>query len=372
MKDVLGIIFADDSKTKIGDLTHKRPLAAVPVAGRYRFIDFILSNMVNSGMVNIAVVTQNNYHSLMDHLGSGKSWNLSRKKYGLYLFPPYSSYDSAGHDNRIDTLHSLLSYLKHSSQQYVVLSESNIIVNATLSKAFKHHVETKADITVLYEKVSDLSQITDRDSFIYTDTSGAVVDIEINANYNESNKCCIGVYIIDRVLLISIIENSFSRGKKGYLMNLISRNIGRLNIQSYETTAFMKRITNINEFYRVNMEILNKETREKWFNSDTVIYTKVKDTIPTTYLKNANVKNSFIADGCVIDGTVENCVIFRGVKIKKGAVLKNCIVMQQSEILNNCHLENVIMDKLVLINEGKTLVGTEEFPIVIPKEKVIL
>lgn len=120
MKDVLGIVFADDQHTKIGDLTNRRPLAAVPVAGRYRCIDFVLSDMVNSGMINIAVVTQNNYHSLMDHLGSGKAWNLSRKKYGLYLFPPYSSPYSTGYDNRIDILYSLLSYLKHSSQQYVI------------------------------------------------------------------------------------------------------------------------------------------------------------------------------------------------------------------------------------------------------------
>ena len=372
MKDVLGIVFADEQHTKIGDLTNRRPLAAVPVAGRYRCIDFVLSDMVNSGMINIAVVTQNNYHSLMDHLGSGKAWNLSRKKYGLYLFPPYSSPYSTGYDNRIDILYSLLSYLKHSSQQYVILSESNLVINATFSKAFAHHLETKADITVLYEQVDPLSNTKENDAFIYTDRDGAVIDIEINANYNESNKRCIGVYILDRIRLIQIIENSFSRGKKGYLMNLISRNIGRLNIQSYQTTAYMKRIADIHDFYHVNMEILNQEVREKLFHADTTIYTKVKDTVPTTYSKHANVKNSFIADGCVIDGTVENCILFRGVKVKKGAVLKNCIILQQSEILSNCHLENVITDKLVLINEGKTLIGTKDFPIVVPKEKVIL
>ena len=180
------------------------------------------------------------------------------------------------------------------------------------------------------------------------------------------------INVIDRIRLIQIIENSFSRGKKGYLMNLISRNIGRLNIQSYQITSYMQRIADIGDFYRVNMEILKQEAREKLFQADNTIYTKVKDTIPTTYLKNAKVKNSFIADGCVIDGTVENCILFRGVKVKKGAVLKNCIILQQSEILANCHLENVITDKLVLINEGKTLIGTKDFPIVVPKEKVIL
>lgn len=372
MKNVLGIIFADNHSTKIGEITNQRPLAAVPVAGRYRCIDFVLSNMVNSGMINIAVVTKNNYHSLMDHLGSGKAWNLSRKKYGLYLFPPYSSVDSAGHDNRIDSLYSLLSYLKHSSQQYVILSESNIVINTTFTNAFKHHVESRADITVIYEQLKDLENISENDSFIYTDEEGQVVDIEINANYNESTKRCVGIYIIDRNCLINIIENSHTRGKKGYLMNLIFRNIGRLNIQSFETTTFMRRITNINDFYNVNMEILTKEVREQLFNAEHSIYTKIKDTIPTTYLKHAKVKNSFIADGCEIDGEVENCIIFRGVKIKKDAVVKNSIIMQQTEILQNSHLENVIADKLVLINERKTIIGTKDFPIVIPKEKVII
>lgn len=372
MKDVLGIVFADEHTTKIGELTARRPLAAIPVAGRYRLIDFILSDMVNSGMINIAVVTQNNYHSLMDHLGSGKAWNLSRKKYGLYLFPPYASAESIGHDNRIDSLYSLLSYLKHSTQSYVILSESNLLVNATLQNAFKHHVKTGADITVLYETVDKNEIETDRDSFIYTNEKDEVIDIEINTNYNESCKRCIGVYIIDRNLLIHIIENCHARGKKGYLMNLISRNIGRLNIQSYQIHAYLKRIATIQEFYNVNMEVLDKKVRERLFNNEYTIYTKIKDTIPTTYLENAKVKNSFIADGCEIDGTVENSVIFRGVKIKKGTVIRNSIIMQQTEIEQNCTLENVIADKLVFIHEGKTLIGTKDFPVVIPKEKVIL
>ncbi len=371
MKNVLGIVFADNHSIKLGDLTKKRPLAAVPVAGRYRSIDFILSNMVNSGIINIAVLTENNYHSLMDHLGSGKAWNLSRKKYGLSLFPPYSSPDSVGHDNRINTLYSLLSYLKHSSQQYVVLAESNIITNATLNNAFKYHVKNNADITVIYETVNETDTITEADSFIYTNSNDEVVDIEINSNYNESTKRCVGAYIVEKNCLINIIENSHARGKKGYLMNLISRNIGKLNIKAYETTVFMRRFTTINDFYKFNMDVLTKQTRENLFNSAHKIYTKIKDMVPTTYLNNANVKNSFIADGCEIDGTVENCIIFRGVKIKKGTVVKNSIIMQQTEILSNCHLENVIADKLVLINEGRTIVGTEDFPIVIPKGKVI-
>ena len=198
-----------------------------------------------------------------------------------------------------------------------------------------------------------------------------VVDIEINANYNGSTKKCLGMYIIDRQALISIIENAHSRGKKGYLMNLVLRNIGKLKIKGYKSKSFIRKINTINDYYRLNMEILNKNVRDILFNTNSRIYTKVKDMTPTKYLENSKVKNSFIADGCIIDGEVENSIIFRGVVINRGSVIKNSIIMQQSEIQNNTHLENVILDKRVLIRENKTLIGTEDFPIVVSKGKVI-
>lgn len=370
MKDVLGIIFADDHNARIPELTGFRPLGAIPVAGRYRSIDFILSNMVNSGIINIAVVTQNNYHSLMDHLGSGKQWNLSRKKYGLMLFPPYANSESLATDSRIDFLYGLLSYLKISTQKYVLLSESNIIMNSTFDNAIEAHIASNADLTILYQDVLDNNNESN-DSFIYTDEEENVLDIEINANYNGSHKKCLGMYIIDRQVLISIIENSHSRGKKGYLMNLVLRNLGKLKIKAYSSQTFIRKINTIHDYYQMNMEVLQKDIRDILFNADNKIYTKVKDMTPTKYLANSKVRNSFIADGCVIDGEVENSIIFRGVVINKGSVIKNSIIMQQSEIQNNTHLENVILDKSVLIRDNKTLIGTENYPIVVTKGKVI-
>ncbi len=370
MKDVLGIIFADDHNARIPELTSIRPLGAIPVAGRYRSIDFILSNMVNSGIINVAVVTQNNYHSLMDHLGSGKQWNLSRKKYGLMLFPPYANSEGLATDSRIDFLYGLLSFLRISTQKYVLLSESNLIMNTKFDEAFEYHISSGADLTIIYEE-SNKTNPNLNESYIYTDKEENVVDIEINANYNGSTKKCLGMYIIDRQALISIIENAHSRGKKGYLMNLVLRNIGKLKIKGYKSKSFIRKINTINDYYRLNMEILNKNVRDILFNTNSRIYTKVKDMTPTKYLENSKVKNSFIADGCIIDGEVENSIIFRGVVINRGSVIKNSIIMQQSEIQNNTHLENVILDKRVLIRENKTLIGTEDFPIVVSKGKVI-
>lgn len=371
MQKVIGIIFADSHYANVQELTNVRPLGALPISGRYRIIDFVLSNMVNSGMINIAVVTQNNYHSLMGHLGSGKNWNLARKRYGLMLFPPFSNLNSSDSDSRIDILYGVLGFLKRSTQDYVLLAESNIISNKTFNEMFQQHVKEKSDITIAYQGVSNCEENDEHETYIETDNDGNVVSIDIGGNVSKTNKKYFGYVLINKQVLISIIEHSKVRGKKGYLTNIIGRNINKLKIKSFQFEGYGRKISSVNDYYNTSMELLKKDVRIQLFNKAHPIYTKDKDSTPTKYLANSNVTNSFVADGCIIDGTVENSIIFRGVRVKKGCVIKNSIILQQSDIGENVKLKNVILDKKTMIRDDKELVGTEDFPIVVGKGMII-
>ncbi|MCI5745596.1 MAG: glucose-1-phosphate adenylyltransferase subunit GlgD [Erysipelotrichaceae bacterium] len=371
MTHVIGVIFADSHYADVNELTKVRPLGALPIDGRYRVIDFVLSNMVNSGMINVAVVTQNNYHSLMGHLGSGKHWNLARKRYGLTLFPPFSNLSSSGSDSRIDILYGVLGFLKRSTQDYVLLAESNIIINKTFNDLFKYHVAENADITVVYKNVDDGASKDAIESYILTDDQENILAIEKGENVSHATKRYFGYVLIKKQVLIELIEHSKVRGKKGYLANIVARNIGNLKIKAYNFDGYGRKIATISDYYNASMEILDKTVRDELFNSEHPIYTKDKDTTPTRYFTNANVKNCFVADGCSIDGTIENSLIFRNVKVKKGSVIKNSIILQQGEIGENVHLENVILDKKVIVRDNKTLVGTDSFPIIVEKGRII-
>ena len=371
MNNVIGVIFADSHYTNINELTKVRPLAALPISGRYRIVDFVLSNMVNSGMINVAVVTQNNYHSLMGHLGSGKHWNLARKRYGLTLFPPFSNLSSTGSDSRIDILYGVLDFLKRSKQEYVLLAESHVVANRRFNELFEQHKHSNADITVVCKTIEENEASDPLETYIYTDENGNVTSVEQGENLANANSKYFGYVLINKQVLISIIERSKVRGKKGYLTNLIVRNIGALNIKTYNFDGYGKMVKSVDDYYNISMDILTKEVRDELFNKHHPIYTKDKDSTPTRYLSNAKINNSLIADGCVIDGTVVNSIVARGVRVKKDCVIENSIIMQQSDIGEGVHLRNVIADKKVIVRDNKELVGTEQFPIVVGKGRII-
>lgn len=370
MQKVLGVIFAESHYANIHELTTVRPLGALPFGGRYRMIDFTLSNMVNSGMINVAVVTQNNYHSLMGHIGSGKPWNLARHRYGVTLFPPFSNLSSSGSDSRIDILYGVLDFFKRSSQTHVLLSESNILSNTLLNDIYDKHLASKADISIVYKEV-DGNEFLGEETYITTDEDDNVLALDIGENISGTNKKYIGYVLADKQVLINIIEHSKIRGKKGYLANLITRNIGKLNIKAIKLDGYAKLLFNIKEYYDASMEILDKDIRANLFNSEHPIYTKDKNTPPTRYEKGAKVVNSFVADGCVIEGDVKNSIISRSAIIKKGAVVEDSIIMQSCEIGENVHLKNVILDKKCIIRDNKELVGEKEYLVVVSKGKII-
>ncbi|MFA7672474.1 MAG: glucose-1-phosphate adenylyltransferase subunit GlgD [Clostridia bacterium] len=375
MKDVLGIIFAEGNEDGLGALTTMRSVAAVPIASRYRVIDFIMSSMVNSGITNIGIITQRNYKSLMDHLGSGKEWDLNRKIGGLLLIPPFSSKD-AMNSNTLGDLSDLsgaLDFLEKSPQKYVVLSKSHLICNLNFNEAFNQHVERNAVVTILYKNLEPMSESSGLKNryFLKTDDEGRITEIKGYSSTNDSTSISLNIYIINKEFLLYLIRDGLAIGEKGTLSEIFSRRLQHMRMMGYNCDGFVARIDSIKTYYQANMMILNQDIFGKLFFEPGLIYTKVKDEAPTKYQESAAVKNSLIADGCIINGTVENSIIFRGVKIEKGAYVKDSIIMQNSEVRENAILEHVILDKEVIIRQDIRLTGQESYLILINKGAIV-
>lgn len=369
-KNLFGIIYAGEENMNLHELTSKRSVGSMPVGGRYRLIDFLLSNMVNSGLRNISVVPRKNYHSLMDHLGSGKDWDLSRKVGGLFIIPPYDNQDAAPGPSigMLDTLKSASSFMRNVPQEYCILSGSHCLYNATYNDMADFHVENDADITILYNKTSDSKEIASSvDLSLSLDTYGRVVDAKPCTTGMAECNLSMDTYIIKKELLVYLINESLTRGMVEFNVNFFTNYIPKLKIYGYEHSGYVGRVSSVASYFKLNMDFLTTNVQKDLFHSKYNVITKIKDSAPTKYGDSACVVNSLIGSGCQIDGTVENCVLFRNVKVAKGVVLKNSIVMQSSEIYQNSHISNAILDKLVTVRPSSTLMGSPEYPVVIPK-----
>ncbi|MDF2544481.1 MAG: glgD [Herbinix sp.] len=373
MRDTLGIIYTGDSDASLEELTLFRSVAAVPFGGRYRIIDFILSNMINSGIINVGLITQNNYQSLLDHLDSGKQWDLDRKRGGLFILPPYVSHDKNGwYRGEIDAFHNIMSYIRKSPQNYVVISGSSMVCNLTYNDAMEFHKKNKADITVIYKEekkasVEDLSKHT----LIRTKEDNRIWDIEVTPSAPKSNKISMEMYIIEKKLFMYLIEECAARGQHDFIKDILIKKLDKLKIYGYPYEGYLAKIDSIRSYFKHNMELFNLKNFYELFHNAGLIYTKVKDEVPAKYGINARAVNSLVADGSVIEGQIENCIVFRGVRIEEGAVIKNSIIMQNTEIQEKAILENVILDKEVIIRKGRRLIGQENYPVVIRKKAVI-
>lgn len=374
MKDVMGIINLGESEENIKDLTHHRPIASIPYIGRYRIIDFIISNMVNAGIENLGVFTGSKFGSLVDHLGSGKAWDLDRKIDRLYvLSPEYRSLQPFYNHGDIRNFKEHLNYIKKSRQEYVMLSKSYMVFNMDMKDAVEFHKNSGADITILYKRVTEK-----KDYFINCDTlnldeKGGVLSIGTNTGTGPCPNISMEVYIMKKEMLVKMIEDAISLGDANYLKEAVVKKIydGKTFVNSYRYYGYLACINSLGNYFVESMEILNQDNYQELFTGHGLIFTKVKDEAPTKYSDSCTVKNSLLANGCIIEGHVENSVIFRGVKIGKGAVVKNSIIMQRTEIKEGASIEYAILDKSVTITADKQLRGDEKSPIVIKKNSVI-
>ena len=373
MKNVMGIIYTNKDDLSLRELTNQRSVAALPLAGRYRVVDFILSSMVNSGVRNVGVIMQRNYRSLMDHLGSGKEWDLHTRNNGLFLLPPFVTQENGGeYLGVLDALRANFDYLRRSKQRLALLTNSNMVFNMNFEPMIRQHEQTDADITLLYTKVRrdmELSSASKHThAFLNVGKDGRISDMEVNPNAANYDTMYMNVLLIKRTLLMHLVDGAAAHGEHDINRELIQPAIksGSLKVYGYEFEGYYRRIETIKSYFRCNMDLLDHNVRQELFKKSPV-FTKTRDDVPAVYREGNNVKNSLVADGCVIEGNVENCVLFRGVHIGRNASVKNAIIMQDSEIEDSVELENVILDKNVTVRTHGRLIGQVQYPIVIGK-----
>lgn len=363
--NVMGVVFTNLNENLLPELTQQRSMASVPFGGRYRLIDFALSNLVNAGIGKVGVVTKENYQSLMDHIGSAKSWDLDRKNGGLHILPPYGRAGSYGmYKGKVDALKGIYNYLENSQEQYVVLYDCNSVLNIDIGAMVEQHISSAADMTIAY---SSGRLPSDPNVIAMEFSDERVCRVTMPENNLITGNYGLGIIVIARSLLMSLVSEASAENKWHFARDVIMPNVDKLIIKGYRFDGFAVNMDSAQTYVEANMSLLSGDVRADLFNRSRPIYTKVKDAMPTRYGIASHVENSLIADGCVIEGSVKNCILFRGVKVGKGACLENCIIMQGSVIGNNADLKYVTIDKGAKVGANRELCGAPSYYIFIKK-----
>ena len=374
--EALGIIFPNSYDSLVPDLVSERLMASIPFASRYRMCDFMISSMVHCGIDNISILVRKNYHSLLDHLGNGREWDLARKNGGLNIVPPFAQKQIKVFSGRIEALESIRGYLMKQTEKYVILSDANIAVNFDFNALLDEHIKSGADVTMVYRK-QEIPQSLIRQSTAGMDLYYAlgingerVSKIYINPKESGEMNFSLNIYVIDRELLIRMVDEAYLHGDVYFVRDILEKKIDQLDVRGFCYDGYVAHIHDMNSYFEENMRLLKEENINALFSGNQ-IYTKIRDDNPTRYINGAKAKNVMVADGCVIEGEVENSVLFRGVKIGKGAKVKNCVLMQDTVVEANAELDCVVTDKNVKITAGKKLSGTESFPVYVQKNHTV-
>lgn len=366
---VAGIIFANSNDQLLNKLTGIRSMASVPFGGRYRLIDFSLSNLVNAGVSNVGIITKENYRSLMDHIGSGASWDLDRKKGGIHILPPYYTSGARRYHGYVEALYGAVDFMKRSNAEYIVLCESNVVANVDIDAVVNKHIENNADITIVYS-YGKCPKDHPNTMLLTMDETEHVTGVEFSENRAEELNFGIGTLVANRDLLIKLISDGYENGCTRISRDIIAPNISEIKLYGYKHDGFVAVMDCESTYFESNMKLLDPKVRSELFKTRP-IYTKTRDDMPTRYGTKADVHNCFIADGCVINGTVINSVLFRGVTVEKGAVIENSILMQSVKVGSGTHLDYVVSDKNAVIGDNITLKGNKEKPLTVSKNRIV-
>lgn len=374
--DALGIIFAYAEYGNLRELCEERTIASVLFGGKYRLIDFTMSNFVNSEVLNMVLITKNKYNSLIDHVGLGKEWDLDRKRGGLRILTPFGNEGSEGgaYRGKTDALACHMKNIKRTIAEYVIMTPSFLIYNMDFNDLMGFHKYVGADISMVYTKLQneeEYDRIPIGAPLCIFDENNRLVDVYVKSEEHRGlpANCGMGIFLMKKSLLEALVADAMSFGRYDFYMGLLKRQTQSLRIMGYEYKKHYICLTSVKEYLQGNLSLLDPKIREQVFEK--VVYTKIKDSVPVQYGQEAQVKNSIIADGCVIEGTVENCIISRGVRIGKGAVVKNSVIMEYTNVYPNARLEYVIVDKDVIVRNGSDISGHITFPVVIKKRSIV-
>jgi len=373
MHDAMGLIFSNMHEQRVRELTARRCMGSIPVGGRYRLIDFVLSGFANAGFENVGVVTKSNYQSLMDHLGSGREWDLSRKRGGLIILPPFGDAATSGvYRDRIEALANIMGYIRSVPEKYVVMADCDIMANIDYNDFVRAHIESRADMSVMYKnmELGDNGASRLLSTFIL-DSQDNVRDMLVHPDIKGRHNVYINNIILGKNLLMRVVNECYSRSQLNFDIDVLQAGIGKYKINAYEFTGHAGRFDDMKTYYSENLALLDRDVRAGLFPKERPIYTKVRDDAPVRYGLNADVSNSLIADGCIVEGEIKNSVLFRGVRVAKGAKIINSIIMQGTRIGEGCNLQYVICDKDVTVHENRVIIGFDTYPVYISKGSAV-
>ncbi|MEG1849964.1 MAG: glucose-1-phosphate adenylyltransferase subunit GlgD, partial [Oscillospiraceae bacterium] len=335
----MGLLLAGGGSAAMGALIDRRTIGSVPFGARYRLIDFILSDMVHAGIWDIGVITRDKYESLMDHLGSGRDWDLSRKDGGLTLLPPFVAQAGSGaYRGELEALFTYRRYIRNVQARFVVLATTDLIGPIDLDAVIEQHAASGADITAVCKRIDDPRDLGEHPLVFTLGEAHRVTDVTVNAPWHGPCDRYLGVMVLKKDRLLELLDELASHNRFQLGRDLLQGGMGQLDIRAFELESYCVKIQNLETYYRASMSLLDPAIRRTLFYSDTPVLTRVRDEAPTKYGLSSSVKNSLLSDGCIIDGTVESSILFRGVKIGRGAVIQNCILMQGTEVAANAHL----------------------------------
>ncbi|MDO5023087.1 MAG: glucose-1-phosphate adenylyltransferase subunit GlgD [Eubacteriales bacterium] len=370
---IVGLIYTGEKTERLRELTSRRSLAALPLLGRYRLIDFLLSNMVNSGVQNVGVMMQSNYQSLLDQLGSGREWDLHGKRSGMMLLPPFATTDSDNsYTGLLDALKSNMNFLRRNTERYIATTESGFLYSLRYEELLDFHLKNEADITLVYTKDRDARR-NGIGRYLGVDENNQINHIEVDPAIPRYENTYIGVFLMRRELLINLVDMATSQGFHHFMREMLIKILaeGQLKLVGYELPTKPFNIDSVEAYYNTNMALLSQENRKDLFDLRRPVWTKLRDEMPSQYSKDAKVSNSLVADGCVIEGEVEDSILFRGVRVQPGTKIKGCIIMQDSLIEKGAQIENCILDKQTTVRENSKLTATPGYPFVVPKNLTI-
>lgn len=368
----LGIILAGGHSDRLKDLSDIRAIAAMPVGSCFRTIDFTLSNMTNSNINKVAVITQYNSRSLHDHLSSAKWWDLGRKQGGLFVFNPFLSKDNQyWFRGTADSIYQNIIFLKKSNEPYVIITSGDAVYKMDYQDVINYHIEKESDITVVYKKLTGTGMDPHNFGIMEFDESKKMLDFEEKPVEPQSDCASLGIYVIQRTLLIKLLEAIASEERYDLVHDIIVRYRKKLKIYGYEFTGYWKTLNSLQSYMEVNMDFLKREHYDAFIKEAPFIHTKPKDEPPAKYNFGAEVKNTLVGSGSILNGVVNHSVLFRKIFTGDNSVVSNSIILEGSFIGKNCKIENAIIDKDVVISDGKSIIGTPEEPIVIAKGTVL-